>query len=329
MNTMDLDGTLEQTAEVVREEEKGSNIALKTRTYHPSYPIDNYEGDLVLLSKDDVLFRVHSFILRMSSSFFRQMLDIPRSTSESARDPNPMEENAAIVAIMLDVMYPNSILREEATRRNVEMYAEELIAAADKYDMRAVTATVSSVLFSAPGKAPSLNDRWSAIRLYDLARNYGLENERRIASGWTLHYCLTSPDAISEMRRFSADTTLHLQELHRRRIHSYMVSLVSIANARPCRVQVSSLNNTQNIYCAFANSDAWRFFAYEVAEALTKDPLGSRLLKNETWDEGGYAQIFGIFHNSSCGLKTSLRIPSKSIFIMHAQDALKKLHTFI
>lgn len=329
---MDLDGTPEQTAEVVREEEQGSNIALKTRTYHPSYPIDNYEGDLVLLSKDDVLFRVHSFILRMSSSFFRQMLDIPRSTSESARDPIPMEENAAIVSIMLDVIYPNSILREEATRRNVEMYAEELIAAADKYDMRAVTATVSSVLFSASGKAPSLNDRWSAIRLYDLARNYGLENERRIASGWTLHYCLTSPDAISEMRRISADTTLHLQEFHRKRIQLYLASLESIANAQSCRVayQVSSVNSNRNIYCTFETSDAWRFFAYEVAEDLTTDPLGSRLLKNGTWDKGGYAQIFGIFHNISCGHpKTNLRIPSKSIFIMQAQDALKKLPTFI
>lgn len=40
--------TLDQSADVVRKEDQRLNIALKIRTYHPSYAIDNPEGHFVL-----------------------------------------------------------------------------------------------------------------------------------------------------------------------------------------------------------------------------------------------------------------------------------------
>lgn len=135
------------------------NLSLERR-YHPSYPyrVDNLAGDLVLLSKDNVHFHVHSIILKFASSFFREMLEIPRTSLESAEDPIPLEEDAEIIAAMLDVIYPYSILREEATKRAVDLFAEELIAAADKYDMLAISAAVKKALFTRTGNVPSLND---------------------------------------------------------------------------------------------------------------------------------------------------------------------------
>lgn len=196
--------------------------------YHPDYPfrVDSLAGDLVLLSKDGVHFHVHSTILKFASSFFREM---PRTRIESADDPVPLEETAKAIAVLLDIIYPYSILREEATRRGAVLFAEELSAAADKYDMPAISTVVKKALFASTVNVPSIHAKWSAIRLFDLAHKYRWVEEERIASGWTLHYCLTSPEAISEMRRVTVHTTLHLQELQRKRIQMYKASLNAMA----------------------------------------------------------------------------------------------------
>lgn len=55
-----------------------------------------------------------------------------------------MEESADILAVILNAIYPSSILREEAAIRDVELYAEALTATADKYDFTAVSAMVKS-----------------------------------------------------------------------------------------------------------------------------------------------------------------------------------------
>lgn len=325
---MDSIVTLEQSADGLKEEEQGPNIALKIRTFHPSYPLDNPEGDLVLLSKDDVLFRVHSIILKLASPFFHDMLGIPRSICESAVDPIPMEESADILAAILSVVYPNSILREETAIRDVELYAEELTATADKYDFPAVTAMVKRALFSVAAKVPSVTDRWSAIRRFALADRYGWTAEARLAMSWTLHYDLTSPEATAELQRVGAHSMLLLQNLHKKRLQIYKDSLTTLGNS-------DDLYNPRTVIyrckCKVADSIDWSLFVHKISKELTIDPLGSRLLERETWDERGYARIFEIVHGPMCsqGPKDALLLPPKSSFITKAQAALKNLPTFI
>lgn len=332
------DGTTLQSGVPSAEDVEGRNARItesKQVHYHPDYPfrVDSLAGDLVLLSKDGVHFHVHSTILKFASSFFREM---PRTRIESADDPVPLEETAKAIAVLLDIIYPYSILREEATRRGAVLFAEELSAAADKYDMPAISTVVKKALFASLStvNVPSIHAKWSAIRLFDLAHKYRWVEEERIASGWTLHYCLTSPEAISEMRRVTVHTTLHLQELQRKRIQMYKASLNAMAY--DCLPRVVIKKGKKNHSCRkcncqslFQTSDAWKLFEYEISEELITYPLGCRLLKDEIWDGRGYAQIFKILHEDPCHHSGNLLLPSKSDYILKAQDALKKLPTFL
>lgn len=333
------DGTTLQSGVPLAEDVEGRNARItesKQVHYHPDYPfrVNSLAGDLVLLSKDGVHFHVHSIILKFASSFFREMLEIPRTCIESADDPVPLEETAAIIAVLLNVIYPCSILREEANKMGLDLFAEELITAADKYDMPAISTVVKKALFASTVNVPSLHAKWSAIRLFDLAHKHRWVEEERIASGWTLHYCLTSPEAISEMRRVTVHTTLHLQELQRKRIQMYKASLNAMAYDCLPSVGKKKVNKTLscrkcNCQSLFQTSDAWKLFEYEISEELITYPLGWRLLKDEIWDGRGYAQIFEILHEDPCYHAGNLILPSKSAFILQAQDALKTLPTFL
>lgn len=301
--------------------QQSGNLSLERR-YHPSYPyrVDNLAGDLVLLSKDDVQFHVHSIILKFASSFFREMLEIPRTSLESAEDPIPLEEDAEIIAAMLDVIYPYSILREEATKRAVDLFAEELIAAADKYDMLAISAAVKKALFTRTGNVPSLNDKWSAIRRFDLACRHQWEEEAKLAASWTLHWSLTTPESLSDLQRVSSRSILRLQKLHRDRIQAFLDSLGTIAHS--CRPMVGCCTGQLTI------SDAWQHFIYTIVKELNQDPLASRLSDDSTWDTPGYFQIFAIKHDGTCRYFNSILF-SKIDFIDKVRMKLDSLPTSI
>lgn len=241
------------------------------------------------------------------------MLEIPRTSFESAEDPVPLEEDAEIITAMLDIIYPYSILREEATKRAVDRFAEELTAAADKYDMPAISAAVKKAFFTRTGNVPSLNDKWSAIRRFDLACRHQWEGEAKLAASWTLHWSLTTPESLSDLQRVSSRSILRLQKLHRDRIQAFLDSLGTMVGCCTGKLTIS---------------DAWQHFIYTIVKELNQDPLASRLSDDRTWDTPGYFQIFTIKHDGTCRYSNSILF-SKIDFIDEVRMGLDSLPTSI
>src|SRR5258708_31380324 len=71
--------------------------------YHPMF---SFESDVVLCSRDGILFRVPSTTLRMTSSWFRAMFTLPQganpSTSSSASPPVGLSPPVDSEVIALD-----------------------------------------------------------------------------------------------------------------------------------------------------------------------------------------------------------------------------------
>lgn len=157
--------------------------------FHPYYNgKDNRNGtdtDLVIFGtsisysrsgrkqKKRTHFRVHSLLLKTSSGFFRQMLEIPRSEEENANHPIELAESSTIIEFMLDGIYP--IERAPVVDDWETVWA--IVAAADKYDIqRVVHALQRSVM------AGELRN--DALQLYVLAcrfnwadiKTFALEN---------------------------------------------------------------------------------------------------------------------------------------------------------
>ncbi|OCB89395.1 acetyl-CoA synthetase-like protein [Sanghuangporus baumii] len=72
-------------------------------TFHVTY--QHPDGDIVLRASDGLCFRIHTIILRLASGF---LLDIPRVPSESPTDAIPLSEPSAIIACLLNLIYPTA-----------------------------------------------------------------------------------------------------------------------------------------------------------------------------------------------------------------------------
>ncbi|KAL5492710.1 hypothetical protein ACEPAI_4157 [Sanghuangporus weigelae] len=126
--------------------------------FHPRH--NHSDGDIVLSSSDSVLFRVHSIILKLVSGFFKQMLEIPRVTSENSDEPIPLSEDGKTIALLLDAVYPHYD-DAESVRTFEEAWA--VTRAAEKYDMPSALESLRVRI----SRNPHL--RQHAVQLYALA----------------------------------------------------------------------------------------------------------------------------------------------------------------
>ncbi|KAH8111726.1 hypothetical protein DFH11DRAFT_1729149 [Phellopilus nigrolimitatus] len=179
--------------------------------YHRSYSLP--DADLVFVSRDGIKFRVHSPILKLVSGVFRGMLSIPHDTNEGPDDPIPIDENADILAALLDAAYPNIGQDRRALWETLGKSPAALVAAADKYEMSAVMDDLRSRIFH----AVPLTLKPTPIMMYGMACKLGWESEAKTASSETLFLDLTSPDSISDLEKLDSRDVLSLQKLHRER----------------------------------------------------------------------------------------------------------------
>ncbi|KAF7362100.1 BTB domain-containing protein [Mycena venus] len=69
-------------ASTMQSEEESRSPTQASPTFHPSF--DSLDGDIVLSAKGgNVFFRLHSFILKTTSSWFRTMLSLPQGQAPS------------------------------------------------------------------------------------------------------------------------------------------------------------------------------------------------------------------------------------------------------
>lgn len=76
---------------------------------NPNYrsPYCYPDADLVLRTNDDLLFRVHSSIMKMASGVFRDMLEVAQPAANGLEEDIPIDDHSSVVAQALDIIYPN------------------------------------------------------------------------------------------------------------------------------------------------------------------------------------------------------------------------------
>ncbi|KLO10955.1 hypothetical protein SCHPADRAFT_930230 [Schizopora paradoxa] len=149
----------------------------QTATLHSNYEAE--DGDVVLVSSDNVQFRVHSRILREASSVFKDMACMPAPQDEQLSDRIiKFEEPAYVVEFLMDAIYPREVFPSVAN------YAQawEIAKAADKYEIgRAHTVLQGSLIENEAFGQP--------LRLYKLACFY----EWKKAIAWSSKASLNKP----------------------------------------------------------------------------------------------------------------------------------------
>ena len=70
------------------------------------------DGDIILRSSDEVVFKVHKLILRHGSPFFHDMFTLPQSSSEI--QTIQMEESGFILGMLLGWIYPQESCQHQA-----------------------------------------------------------------------------------------------------------------------------------------------------------------------------------------------------------------------
>ncbi|KLO10956.1 hypothetical protein SCHPADRAFT_493006 [Schizopora paradoxa] len=136
-----------------------SNINIASGA-HPNYAAE--DADVVLVSSDNVVFHVHSLMLREASTVFENMVRMP-APQDIEKQPTDntikLDEPAFVVEFLMDSIYPRDKFP------TVSNYAEawEIAKAADKYLLgRALTVLRGFVL-------QNEQLRGQTLRLYNLA----------------------------------------------------------------------------------------------------------------------------------------------------------------
>lgn len=149
-----------------------------------SYPLpeclDRREADVVIRSSDNTNFLVHKAILASSSSVFRDMFSLPQSPNSETVDGLPVvdiSEDAELVRSLITILYP---IPSELPGLYDRILA--LLAAAQKYDMGAVQASIRGEV--ARRQLPELNGK-QAFRAYAIAGSSMLIPEMNLTASLT------------------------------------------------------------------------------------------------------------------------------------------------
>jgi len=174
--------------------------------FHPSYSAS--DADIVLSSSDNVLFGVHSIILKHASGVFNDMLSMARDVTEKSSDPIYLSEDGVILKALLDISYPCPGLPDDSPLD----FLHELALVARKYDMPGAMNCIRRHMFLlTPEPGPSSLDR------YGIACEFGWEREAKLASTGTLSVDLRTEESLKRLRKMDCPSVLQLQDFRRSR----------------------------------------------------------------------------------------------------------------
>lgn len=98
----------------------------RSSEFHPRYSAD--DATLLLISSDGVKFKVHTFIVKMASEVFQNMLAQAIDTGEAV----PLQERSDTLTLLLDSIYPNGAYLDLGSASFDTIW--NFIIAAEKYD---------------------------------------------------------------------------------------------------------------------------------------------------------------------------------------------------
>ncbi|KAF8909904.1 hypothetical protein CPB85DRAFT_1221834 [Mucidula mucida] len=234
--------------------------------YHPLFS----EGDTVLSPKGgEILFRVYSHTLKMTSGFFRSMFSLPQSASSSPSSSNStsspsngifyLEEDKDILEYLLRMMCGLSLPTIETTEQ-----LEALLEAVEKYDTPGPLSIIRLLVMT-----PSFNIH--PFKLYGVACRFGWEPEAKHASTQTLAYNLLDAEVRPLLQRLSTDSLLKLLDLHRSRREGLRQRL----NDTPF---VSGATATCINCSSHIDYHTWRELKYKIILEIDVRPLGDTVV---------------------------------------------------
>lgn len=203
--------------------ESDDTVIVPDERVHPAF--DESDADLILCSRDNVLFRVHSLVLRLASGWFRTLLTLPQSPPAYKYDAHAhcpeiihMVESADVVAALLAMASGQTLPRLDAFE-----LVEELVHAAEKYEMPGALSILRLALCT-----PVFLDA-HPIRVYGIACQWGWLAEAQAASRKTIGIDLFSHDAVKDLGTIDSAHLTRLVLLHRRRREELKAGLDSPA----------------------------------------------------------------------------------------------------
>ncbi|KIJ37457.1 hypothetical protein M422DRAFT_100218, partial [Sphaerobolus stellatus SS14] len=217
------------------------------------------DADLVLVSSDNVEFRVFGRILAESSVIFHDMIQLGESpTSPGGDNRVTLTENGEILDAMLQFIYPipdPKIVTFDTLKR--------LMDTADKYFLKGVMHSLKNLLVSPTFIEPQ------PLRAYALACMHGLQDEAKIIS----RYCLKSdilqqPDLYDELALITGRDLLRLIKLHQTRANS-IVTILNSTGPSPCNG--SGATSGTPLW--------WTEFRLRAKEEVRSRPLGDTIFQ--------------------------------------------------
>lgn len=251
-------------------------------------PFNNAKADIVLLSSDNVNFRVFRCILALASPFFEAMFDLPQPQRNHSADETfdgldmiQVSENSRTLDMLLRFCYPAAVKDPSLKDTND---VEKVLEAAMKYGMEEVEERVRKAMV-----APSLLER-NSVRIFAIACRYGLEPEAETAARYSLHHPAPTQDTFAtallpnhisqglvtyRSKCSHAARTLcdNLDWLKQSQTHSFYEWWT---NCCPCDSKADVRYLTHGTY----PRDWWADYMDETSVALEESPCGAALTKN-------------------------------------------------
>lgn len=242
-------------------------------TTHPAF--DSPDADVVLVSRDLVRFRMHSFTLKTTSGWFRSLFSIPRPSpsntsqaghrpalSPSTADPETihLDEDSSTLELLFRMI--SGLPIQPLTSFDT---VDALLYASEKYDTPGPMSLVRIAVLTPPlAEQP--------LRLYAAASRCGWTEEAKVASERTLSMDLWQDESWEMLAKIDVRSALALLKLHRSRREGLRKKL----DEHPF------VNATPQSYCSrcrrLADHHAWRELKHRVFAEMDVRPLGDTIL---------------------------------------------------
>lgn len=270
-----------------------------------SYGFPGPNTDLVLKSSDDVMFYVHSLILKLSSPVFGDMLRIPRPpvSPNDLDDEVPvvdLTEPAEVLSLLLDIIYPGRGQLQNANFGERLSLLQAVGAAATKYDIWSALEAIKTFLVS-----PRAIARYPAVYLYGIACELRFDNEAKRLSTETLKCSLNDAENQTLLEKVDSLAIVKLFQLHYRRKAILLNALSDHVGDPPydanIKAKYGGADKKEGYVGSFARTSLsewllpqyrtapayhdinkeWAYLKFEVARVMEKRPDGSAFFEHE------------------------------------------------
>ncbi|KAG8690654.1 hypothetical protein FRC09_011900 [Ceratobasidium sp. 395] len=131
-------------------------------------------GDILLRSKDERTFCVHSVILGLASSVFLDMFSIGKPSGEAIQ----LDDDSESISLLLAFIYPSSIW---PTISNIDVL-EKCLEIGRKYNIEKIPQALDRDLSLSGASTGLIGFHSDLLRIFHLAATYGLRNCQTLAA---------------------------------------------------------------------------------------------------------------------------------------------------